>query len=233
MRTIVIIILAFLFMMSGCSVIRKTPKTSFADGYYIQKNKDKVYIDVEDEVVRVHKTVLVNNKLAVDTTKSIELYKQTSTNEKAKNITFSKRSFDVDFLTMPLKYRPKQNNIPAQLNTNLNGAIYAGFRTDKFDITYNKSELHKLERVINHYGFSFGVFTGLGNTAVNATTTNNLLITDYDGLVWIKGIAGIVAINTVTVGVSLGFDNLIDSNNNKWIYENKPWFGLAFGLNLN
>ncbi|MEQ1733127.1 MAG: hypothetical protein ABL940_05610, partial [Bacteroidia bacterium] len=218
---------------SGCSTIRKTPKTSFSDGYYIQNNKEKVYIDVEDDVLRVHKTISVNNKTVVDTTKITELYKQTVTAETAKNISFSKRSFDVDFLTIPLKYRPKQSNVSAQLNTNLNGAIYAGFRTDRFNVAYNKNELHKLEQVINHYGFSFGIFTGIGNTAVNATTTNNLLSTEYDGVVWIKGIAGIVAINTFTVGISLGVDNLIDSNNNKWIYETKPWFGLAFGLNLN
>lgn len=65
------------------------------------------------------------------------------------------------------------------------------------------------------------------------TTTTNFISTEYDGIVWPKGVAGIIAVNNFTVGVSLGFDNLLDRNKQFWIYESKPWFGLAFGLNLN
>lgn len=50
---------------------------------------------------------------------------------------------------------------------------------------------------------------------------------------WSKGIAGIVAINGFTVGLTFGFDKLLDKNRTVWIYEEKPWFGLAVGLNLN
>lgn len=65
------------------------------------------------------------------------------------------------------------------------------------------------------------------------STTNNAIATEYDGLILQKGIAGIVAINKLTIGVSVGFDDLLDRNNKNWIYENKPWFGLMLGLNLN
>lgn len=63
------------------------------------------------------------------------------------------------------------------------------------------------------------------------STTNNAIATEYDGLILQKGIAGIVAINKLTIGVSVGFDDLLDRNNKNWIYENKPWFGLMLGLN--
>ena len=29
------------------------------------------------------------------------------------------------------------------------------------------------------------------------------------------------------------FDHLFDKNKKDWIYQHKPWVGLAFGLNLN
>ena len=65
------------------------------------------------------------------------------------------------------------------------------------------------------------------------STTNNAFSTEYDGLVLQKGIAGIVAINKLTIGISVGLDNLLGKNNKTWIYENKPWFGLMLGLNIN
>jgi uncharacterized protein YceK len=61
MKLLLFFSLAIVLITSGCSTIRKTPKTSFSDGYYIQNNKEKVYIDVEDDVLRVHKTISVNN----------------------------------------------------------------------------------------------------------------------------------------------------------------------------
>ncbi|MGL6268762.1 MAG: hypothetical protein ACRC2O_12600 [Chitinophagaceae bacterium] len=76
-------------------------------------------------------------------------------------------------------------------------------------------------------------FTGLGNTFMSPTNTNNTLLQEYDGIVWSKGLAGILAINNFTVGLALGFDYLVDKNRSIWIYQNKPWLGLAFGLNLN
>jgi len=89
------------------------------------------------------------------------------------------------------------------------------------------------QRQINHFGFSGGLFLGLGNTALNPSTTDNNISIEYDGLVLQKGIAGIVAVNKLTIGVSLGFDKLLDKNSKTWIYQNKPWFGLMLGLNLN
>ena len=74
---------------------------------------------------------------------------------------------------------------------------------------------------------------GLGNTIITPTTTNNVISSEYDGIILQKGIAGIIAVNKLTVGLSLGSDNLLDVNQNFWIYQNKPWFGLMLGLNLN
>ena len=68
---------------------------------------------------------------------------------------------------------------------------------------------------------------------MNPSVTNNQITTEYDGLVSSKGLAGIIGINNFTIGLALGYDNLLDANKKKWIYQGKPWIGLAFGLNLN
>ena len=76
-------------------------------------------------------------------------------------------------------------------------------------------------------------FSGLGNTAMTPSTTRNGIMTEYDGLILQKGVASIIAVNKLTLGLSIGFDNLLDQNKNVWIYQNKPWYGLMLGLNLN
>ena len=91
----------------------------------------------------------------------------------------------------------------------------------------------EISQIQNHFGFSFGVFTGFGNTFMSPTNTNNILQQEYDGIVWSKGVAGILAVNNFTLGLAFGFDNLLDKNHSNWNYKNKPWVGLAFGLNLN
>ena len=42
--------------------------------------------------------------------------------------------------------------------------MYFGYRTDKYVLKYIANPLGKSDRLINHFGFSIGVFSGLGNT---------------------------------------------------------------------
>ena len=142
-------------------------------------------------------------------------------------------SFDVDFITVPLKYRNSQNGVEPQLNTEINASIYFGLRKDRYHIGYIENPLGIKYREIKHFGFSLGLFTGLGSSAITPTTTNDFINHEYDGIIWNKGLAGIFALNSFTLGVALGFDNLLDRNRSIWIYESKPWLGFTLGLNIN
>lgn len=229
------LIIFILTILSICSCkLSKSPKNGFVNGFYKQ-NVDTinrvVYVDIQDETLRIHPTKIQGKSRIIDTTEACQFYKSEMRDDYKHITTFSKNTLDIDFLTIPLKYRPIQNDIPPQLNTNLNGAVYLGYRTDKYTVSYAANPLKKSDRYINHYGFSMGIFSGIGNTAINST--NSKFSSDYDGIVWNKGVAGIFAINNFTVGLSVGFDNLLDKNKKTWVYESKPWFGLAFGLNLN
>ena len=211
---------------TACSTILKSPKYELANGKYKLKEKNKNYV------------CYVQNKN--DTVSIYKFPEKTKTVLTSEIVEFSpvvhkivQPSLDVDILTALFKIRPNANVVPSQLNANFNGNIYFGLRKDIYKIYYQKDPLGAYQRQIDHFGFSGGVFAGLSNTAVNASTTNAQSKADYDGIVFQKGLAGIVGVNKLTIGISVGFDNLMDSNKSVWIYQNKPWFGLMLGLNLN
>lgn len=231
----IILIIQVLISLTGCSIFQKTAKQELTDGYYtrkIENKKMKVYVDVADENIHIYPTIKKENAIIADTTQDYKIYLpvQKALNEK---VSLSKASFDIDFLTIPLKLRFPQGFVPPQLNANINGAVFVGYRTDNYTLRYQKNPLLISERRITHFGYSAGLFSGIGNTFMSPTNTNDILLQEYDAITWSKGVACILAINNFTLGLSLGFDNLLDKNRKIWIYEGKPWIGLAFGLNLN
>ncbi len=232
----IIISLLIIALFSSCGVLKNSPKYQLANGYYKSKSfsskTEKVYIDNEEDTVYVYK--FDKQLKTVDTSSKTRLVFAQKTSRINDNSKFFRQpSFDVDFVTMPFKYRPTQRGFPQQFNTNLNGAVYFGLRNDVYQLKYKETPLKKFERQTTHYGFSFGLFTGIGGTAINPWVTNNVVGYEYDGVAWSKGISAIIGINNFTIGLALGFDDLLDENKDFWIYQQKPWLGLAFGLNLN
>ena len=226
----------FILVLSSCASVKDIPKYQLADGYYKSKlfNKDHkaVYIDNSEDSIAVYQADR-NTKIIDSFTSSKKIFPQQTVNDIYTSTTFTQASFDIDFLTIPFKYRPAQKDFPRQFNTNLNGAVYLGYRNDVYHLKYKKTPLHQLQRRVEHYGFSFGFITGLGGTTMNPWVTNTHITSEYDGVVWSKGVAGIFGINNVTIGLAVGYDDLLDKNKQYWIYQRKLWVGLGFGLNLN
>lgn len=54
---------------------------------------------------------------------------------------FLKRSFDIDVMTVGVKYRPASSNLPRQLTTDFNGNVFLGYRVDRFKITYKETPI--------------------------------------------------------------------------------------------
>jgi hypothetical protein len=146
------------------------------------------------------------------------------------NSTFVKTSVDIDLSTVLLKFRPAMADVESQLSTNVNGIFYAGFRKDIFRIKSHISQLSAVNTFVRHTGFDFGIFAGIGITPVNPTVTMNRTIQEYDGIVFQKGFSIFATYESMSVGLALGFDNLLDNNKNIWIYNQKPWIGLVLGI---
>jgi len=234
MKAFAIWLPVILVVMIGCS-IKERPKYQLTDGYYksltFKNQSKKVYIDNKEDTIFIY---TMNKETGlVDTISGRHSFPQLSSRSQIKSSYYRQASFDIDFLTIPFKYRGPQADIPRQFNTNLNGAVYVGYRDDIYQLSFQENPLKKYQRQTHHYGISYGFFTGLGGTAMNQFVTQNQISSEYDGVVWSKGLAGIIGVNNFTIGLALGFDNLLDKNKKFWIYQHKPWLGLAFGLNLN
>ena len=224
--------------MYSCGVVRDVPKYSFADGYYSGRVNNqvrvKVYAENSNDSIYIRPLVVGVTPLAVDTAQKLQLVlPRLATQAPIRSYLFRETSFDIDLMTVPFKVRPTMRSVPAQFNTDLDGVVYFGYRSDFYRLQYNRNPLGHYNREVSHYGFSFGGFTGLGGTAVNPTVTENNIDREYDGVVWMKGVAAIIAINNITIGLALGWDTLLDTDRKYWLYQEKPWIGFAFGLNLN
>lgn len=224
-----------LFLFSACGVLKDTANDGFSEGKYNSKifKSKKVYVKNSGDSLIVYNLQKINKDFKIDTGKySIKSFPY-NTKEKLQSHTFNATTFDFDALAIPFKYRPLSNSLPQQFTTSLNGAAFLGFRNDNYKLKYENNFFNSYRRETRHYGISVGGFAGFGSTAMNPWVTNSNINSEYEGVVFTKGAALIMAIGKFTSGFAVGWDNLLDKNNIHWIYENKPWFGLVFGLNLN
>jgi hypothetical protein len=230
-----IIFILFLMIVCGCGSVEKLARHEFDSGYFRLKIPDtsrvSIYANLSGDTLDVYNVMGEGKKKYPDTslcqTACISLIKP---GDYLYNSTFTKLSVDIDLTTVLLKFRPPQEDVPRQLNANLNAALYAGLRKDYYRITTKVSPLREVHSAIRHFGFDAGFFAGIGITPVNYTVTGNSVELEYDGVVFQKGIAAFFGIDFLTFGVALGFDNLLDDNHKYWIYNQKPWIGLMLGI---
>lgn len=238
MRFFFLPILAGVFFLSSCSSIRHSSKYTFSDGLYTSdvtgNDIRKVYVDYEEEDIHVYPVRKNTTGYVVDTALQKQVvFGETINDHNDAYFSFRQNSFDIDFLTLPFKYRFRIGDMPRQFTSTLSGGLYLGYRTDVYVLHYPSNLLGKSSRHITHTGFSFGAFSGLGGTAMSPWVTNDVVQIEYEGMIWSNGVAGIIGFNNFTVGLALGMDHLLDPNRKAWIYQQKPWIGVVFGLNLN
>lgn len=231
-------LMLMLVFLSSCSVWRPNPKYQFASGVYnsrvMGKGVCKVYVHHEDDNIKVYAARKAKLSYRLDSVLHQPLnFVPLETGAVNTRTSFYKNSFDVDFLTIPFKYRPPAQGFPRQFTTQLNGGLFLGYRSDIYVLHYNRNLLGIANRRTHHIGFSVGGFTGLGSTSMNPWVTGDRITSEYEGVAWSKGAAAIVGLNNFTAGIAVGWDHLVDKNKSVWIYQGKSWIGLVFGLNLN
>lgn len=223
--------------ISGCETLRESSKYGFNEGFYSYKagkeKSEKVYVVATPDTIKVYNPGdLFRGR--VDTIKSISIAFPSNIKPlEFKNYVFTKKTFDLDLLTVLFKYRPSVSGFPNQLNATFNGAVYAGYRTDIYKLSYKTGPLRSDKRTITHYAYSLGFFSGISTARIDEYVTLNRLNIQYDGFVNQSGIAAIIALDKLNFGLTYGYDYLLDKNKDVWIYQLKSWFGLSLGLNLN
>jgi hypothetical protein len=219
----------------SCVSIKKISRHDFDSGYFKLKSPEakpeKIYADFTGDSITVFSITGEGRLSEPDTLSSRGMnINKIRPGSFLNKYVFVKNSLDMDLSTVLVKYRPASSGIPNQLNANLNGALYLGFRKDYHSFKSKISPLNVYKTQMRHIGFDAGVFAGLGITPVNYTVTNNHTLLEYDGIVFQKGIAGFITIEFMSVGIALGFDNLLDDNSKYWVFNQKPWIGLVLGI---
>ena len=226
----------FLFaLLFGCTTMSEPAKSRLTNGYYITKNpqgvKESRYVYYQNDTIRIYSLNKADNK-TIDTARASVLIFPAETKNAIENFSFSKRSLSLNFQTIIFKFRPATANIPNQLSTEFNFNLYLGRRTDIYRIRYQANPLELNNRKFDRLAFSYGFFTGLGETPMSGSVTQNQITYFYDGLVWLNGVGGIIGTKTFTLGVGVGMDQLLDRNHDVWIYQRKPWLGFLLGIKL-
>jgi hypothetical protein len=228
-----IILFVLMLFFHSCSVMEKSSIHGFNSGYYKLKsgmeNTEKVYVNVAEEIIDVYS--LSENQPDRNEMMTISLLRtDTSFNSP---LLFIKKSLDIDITTVLFKYHPSVHELPAQLNTDFNAALYAGWRRDNYRIKGNKDPLGKNQYEIVNRGFDFGLFAGTGTTLISPFTTNNARADEYNGFALQFGLAGFIESNVASFGIAAGFDYLLSPDRDIWIYNKKPWLGFIIGIALN
>jgi hypothetical protein len=212
----VFILLAF--TICSCAGFKNTPKYELQSDYYFfhqpKQKPARVYVTVKADSIEVTKL-----DQSVEVVSGVDEY-------------FVKKTLDVDVMSIAFKYRPGSQGSPRQLNTNFNGNLFLGYRIDRFWLDFKKTPAG-IKKQLYHRAITLGAFGGIGSAFISPWTTNNQISDEYDGFILSRGIATMVGVNNLTVGVGLGWDYLTDRDKSIWIYQNKPWIGLTVGLNVN
>lgn len=130
-------------LLASCKIIEKASSHGLTSGYYKLKAENKygrtVYLDVSNDQINVYPDVKKQQSNHV--LLKIPLAEKDSL--MGKEMSFMKESLDIDITSILLKYRPSVYGSPQQLNTDLNLAIYAGWRRDAYHIMRKKDPLEK------------------------------------------------------------------------------------------
>jgi hypothetical protein len=227
------VFLTLIIIVNGCIPMKQNPKYLFSSGVYRIRGKslkNKAYLDVKEDKIRVYSRDKAGKYDTIHYS-AISLSDTIASDKKHYN--FIKSSLDFDLISIPLKFRPAVAGFPAQLNATVNGGLYIGHRADIYRLSRRRDELGIARSAVQHYGISFGAFTGIGSAMMNPSVTLNRIATEYDAVVMPFGLTMLIGYNNLTFGIAGGLDHMFSNQRKYWIYKGKPWIGLTVGLNLN
>src|SRR5450759_4191736 len=219
----------------SCDSTGKITRHDFDSGFYNLKiqgaQSSSVYAKVTEDSVIIYPVITIDKKESPNMSSGtgIKLSK-TKTDNYLNKSCFINNSVDIDLTSILFKYRQPKDDVPAQFSDDLNFAVFLGFRKDYYKMASSTRQPHDKISFIRQVGFDLGIFAGIGTSPVNPTNTNNLINQQYDAMIFQKGFAGFISYGKMSLGLALGFDNLMDKNRPSWVFNQKPYFGLVIGI---
>jgi hypothetical protein len=227
------ILISVAVFLASCRTVEKASVHGLVSGYYKMRSDRTgtkyVYLDVTGDKIDVHS----HDNGRPDLLPLLTIPLTVSDSLTGDAIVFRKQSLDIDLTSILFKYRPSVDQLPAQLNTDLNIALYAGWRHDSYHVSTKRDPLGRTYQKFTARGYDFGFFVGPGTTMISPFTTRNRQPKEYSGLIIQTGIAGFIESDIASFGLSVGFDYLLNQDRKIWAYRNRPWAGFIIGIALN
>lgn len=227
-----------LFLAGSCNVLQQGAAHGLVDGHYSHSADGgparPVYLDVEGDSITAYAVLRADGIRRIDTAAFTvhRLAPPQATGPCGANA-FVKHGWDLDLMYVLLKYRPAAAAVPPQLNTDINGALYLGYKMDRYTLGCSPDALGRQQRTARERSFDMGGFIGIGATTMNGSVTQDPIDIEYAGMVLTGGVGVFTSIGQLGFGITGGVDHLLDGNGRRWIYQDMPWLGLSIGVNLN
>ena len=208
-----------LLILSSCESLKESSKYQFVEGFYKASAKgktEKLYVLTGSDTIKAYRARDISGE-RIDTTHALLFAFPPIKPDNFSSIGFTRNTLDFDILTILFKYRFPVKGFPPQLNASFNGALYLGYRTDVYKLSYKTTPMRYVKRSITHYGYSIGIFSGFGTARIDEYDTEGAIAYEYDGLVNLTGVAIIAALDKLTAGLTIGIDHLLDKNSSNWI----------------
>ena len=234
-RCLALVFILTALLSAGCVSMGKIGRHNFESGYYELKttgNKpQRIYAEIIEDSLIVYPVKKEGNKEYPDSfTSNGARISRIKSDSYFYNSCFRTNTLDIDLTTILFKSRHSMDDVPNQFSADLDFAVYLGFRKDFYKIVSPAHHFHEEKSFVRQTGFDLGVFAGIGSSPVNPTVTNNRITQQYDAMIFQKGFAGFFSFSKMSVGLAVGFDNLLDKNKSLWIYNQKPYLGLIISV---
>ena len=149
-----------------------------------------------------------------------------------KSFSFYHGKFALTAMTIPLKYRSGVGNDtlnPPTLETGFNVNFAPSYRL-------NWSIYDPLKKFLGNnltnYSITFGGLLGVGGTDLKTKTNAPGLLSDRKSTIITYGGMVLIGLNSIGIGYAFGFDNVLGTGSENWVYQNKMWHGITVSIDL-
>jgi hypothetical protein len=149
-----------------------------------------------------------------------------------KGFRFCYGKFALTAMTIPLKYRCSVGNDtlnPPTLETGFNINFAPSYR---FNWSIFDPSRKFLGNNLTNYSITIGGLIGIGGTDLKTKTNAPELLSDRKSTILTYGGMILFGLNSIGVGYSFGFDNVLGEGRRNWVYQNRMWHGITVSVDI-